>query len=105
MLRRNNQSPGSLCKCCNVAWGGCCIHNREGRALQVRCEVAGTMQKLAASSFVFVALHLWMQGVPMLHIALDMAASIAVVLWLCPTAAAFAEVLPPWAELTSWDCH
>ena len=51
------------------------------------------MQKLAASSFVFVAAHLWMQGVPAVHIALDMAASLAVALWLCPTGAAFTEVL------------
>ena len=72
------------------------MHDRGYRSLQVRCEVAATIQKLAASSFVFVAVHLWMQGVPKLHIALDMVASAAVALWLCPAVAAFAEVLPLW---------
>ena len=61
--------------------------------MQVRCEVAATAHKLAAMSYVFVALHLWSQGVPLLHIVFDMAASCAATLCLYPTAAAFAEVV------------
>ncbi len=97
MLQTDRPEPGFTLQMLQHQMGGgrsMCI--RACCALQVRCEVAATMQKLAASSFVFVALHLWMQGVPPLHIALDMAASVAVALWLCPTVAAFAEVLSLW---------
>ena len=59
---------------------------------QVRCEVAATSHKLAAMSYLFVAIHMWLQGVSMVHIAKDMAASLAVTLWLYPAAAAFVEV-------------
>ena len=87
-LRRCTNSPSTLSQQRCVE----CTVTAVVFSMQVRCEVAATMQKLAASSFVFVALHLWMQGVPPLHIALDMAASAAVTLWLFPTAAAVAEV-------------
>ena len=49
--------------------------------------------KLAALSFVFMALHLWLQGVLLLHVAADMTASLTLTLWLFPTVTAFVEVL------------
>ena len=60
--------------------------------MQVRCEVAATPHKLAAMSYLFVAIHLWLQGGSPLSIALDMAAALAVTLWLYPAAAALVEV-------------